>query len=51
MAVNQFLVGKYDVEDDLIVAMKAVTPADVKRVAEKYFDTKNYVVASVGVPE
>ena len=51
MAVNQFLVGKYDVEDDLITAMKAVTTADVKRVAEKYFDTKNYVVATVGAPE
>lgn len=51
MAVNQFLVGKHDVEDDLITAMKAVTPADIKRVAQKYFDTKNYVVASVGVPE
>jgi zinc protease len=51
MAVNQFLVGKYDVEDDLLTAMKAVTAADVKRVAQKYFDTKNYVLATVGAPE
>ncbi len=51
MAVNQFLVGKYDVEDDLISAMKSLTPADVKRVSEKYLDTKNYVVATVGAPE
>ncbi len=51
MAVNQFLVGKYDVEDDLISAMKAVTAADIKRVAQKYLDTKNYVLATVGAPE
>ncbi|MGB5107441.1 MAG: pitrilysin family protein [Candidatus Zixiibacteriota bacterium] len=51
MAVNQFLVGKYDVEDDLISAMKAVTSADIKRVAQKYLDTKNYVLATVGAPE
>ena len=51
MAVNQFLVGKYDVEDDLISSMKSVTAADVERVAQKYFDTKNYVAAAVGAPE
>lgn len=51
MAVNQFLVGRYDVEDDLIATMKALAPADIKRAAQKYFDTKNYVLATVGVPE
>jgi len=48
MAVNQFLVGKYDVEDDLIEALKKVTKDDVQRVAQKYFDTSNYVLATVG---
>jgi len=51
MAVNQFLVGKYDVEDDLIEALKKVTRDDVRRVAQKYFDTTNYVLATVGAPK
>ncbi len=51
MAVNQFIVGKYDVEDDLITAMKALTAADIRRVAQKYFDTQNYFLATVGAPE
>jgi zinc protease len=51
MAVNQFLVGKYDVEDDLIEALKKVTKDDVQRVAQKYFDTKNYVLSTVGAPK
>jgi len=50
MAVNQFLVGKYDVEDDLIAALKKVTAADIRRVTDKYFNTKNYYLASVGAP-
>jgi predicted Zn-dependent peptidase len=51
MAVNQFIIGKYDVEDDLISALKKVTQADVRRVAQKYFDTANYVLATVGAPK
>ncbi len=50
MAVNQLLSGRYDGEDYLIAAMKKLTPADIKRVAQTYFDTKNYVLATVGAP-
>lgn len=51
MAVNQFIIGKYDVEDDLISALKKVTTTDVRRVAQKYFDTTNFVLATVGAPK
>lgn len=51
MAVNEFIGTGYNYEDDLIAKLKAVTPEDVQRVAQKYFDTENYVLATVGAPK
>lgn len=51
MAVNQFVGVGYNYEDDLIAKLKSVTPEDVQRVSQKYFDTQNYVLATVGLPE
>ncbi len=51
MAVNQFIAGDYKAEEDLLSKMKELTPADVKAAAVKYFDTSNYVLATVAAPE
>lgn len=51
MAVNQFVGRGYDYEDDFIRQLREVTPEDVTRVAARYFDTKNYVLATVGAPD
>jgi predicted Zn-dependent peptidase len=51
MAVNQHIGMGYNYEDDLIAKLKLVTPEDVQRVARKYFDTENYVLATVGAPK
>lgn len=50
MAVNQFLGRGYDYEDNFIQQLDKVTPEDVQRVAAKYLDTANYVLATVGAP-
>jgi len=50
MAVDQFIDGDYKADDDLLTRMKKLTPADIKAVADKYFDTTNYVLATVAAP-
>ncbi len=48
MGVNQFKGLGYDYDEFYIEKIRAVTPEDVKRVAQTYLDTKNYVLAVVG---
>jgi len=48
MCKNQFLGVGYDYENDYLTKVRKVKPADVKSVAEVYFDTDNMVVATVG---
>ena len=48
MCRNQFLGVGYDYEDDYISKIRAVTPADIKRVVAAYFDTDNMVIATAG---
>jgi predicted Zn-dependent peptidase len=48
MCKNQFLGVGYDYENDYLNKVRKVKPADVKRVAQAYFDTDNMVMATVG---
>ncbi|GAF87866.1 unnamed protein product, partial [marine sediment metagenome] len=48
MGVNQFKGYGYDYDEFYIEKIRAVTPEDVRRVAQTYLDTKNYVLAVVG---
>jgi predicted Zn-dependent peptidase len=48
MCKNQFLGVGYDYENDYLSKVRKVTPEDVQRVAQAYFDTDNMVVATVG---
>ncbi|UCC79858.1 MAG: insulinase family protein [Candidatus Zixiibacteriota bacterium] len=48
MCKNEFLGVGYDYEDDYISKIRKVTPADIQRVVQDYFDTENMVIASAG---
>jgi predicted Zn-dependent peptidase len=48
MCRNEFLGVGYDYEDDYISKIRKVTPADIQRVVNEHFDTKNIVIASAG---
>ncbi len=48
MGVNEFKGAGYDYDDNYIDIITTATREDVKRVAEKYLDTKNYLLAVVG---
>jgi len=48
MGVNEFSGAGYEYDQNLIDMIQPVTREDVKRVAGKYLDTKNYVLAVVG---
>jgi zinc protease len=48
MAVNEFLGRGYDYHDRLADLVRAVSVEDVQRVAKQYFDTEDYVLATVG---
>ena len=48
MCKNEFLGVGYDYEDDYISKIRKVTPSDIRRVVNDYFDTENIVVASAG---
>lgn len=48
MGVNEFLGVGYDYDQKYIEKIRAVTKEKVKEVAQKYLDTKNYVLAVVG---
>jgi predicted Zn-dependent peptidase len=51
MAVNEFVGLGYDYQEELIAALREVTPEQIQQVAQKYFDTENYVLATVGAPK
>jgi len=48
MGVNEFLGAGYDYDEKHLEKIRAVTKEMVKEVAQKYLDTKNYVLAVVG---
>ncbi len=48
MGVNEYLGLGYDYEKRFVPAMQALTVDDIKAAAQKYFDTDNYVIATVG---
>jgi zinc protease len=48
MGVNEFKGLGYDYDEHYIDKIKKVTREDVKRVAQNYLDTENYVLAVVG---
>jgi predicted Zn-dependent peptidase len=48
MVVNEFLGLGYDYDDHMAEQMRAVTIEDVQRVAQMYFDTGDYILATVG---
>ena len=48
MGVNEFKGLGYDYDEFYIDHVRAVTRQDVKRVAQSYLDTKNYLIAVVG---
>jgi predicted Zn-dependent peptidase len=50
MAVNQFLGRGYAYEDNFIQRMRSISADDVRRVAQQYFNTTNYALASAGAP-
>ncbi|MCK4857824.1 MAG: insulinase family protein, partial [candidate division Zixibacteria bacterium] len=51
MAVSLFTGRGYNYEDDFLALLQQVTIEDVSRVAGKYFDTENYILATVGAPQ
>jgi len=48
MGVNEFKGVGYDYDDKYLEKLRAVTKEEVKKAAEKYLDTKNYVLSVVG---
>jgi zinc protease len=48
MGVNEFKGVGYDYDDKYLEKLRGVTKEEVKKVAEKYLDTKNYLLAVVG---
>jgi predicted Zn-dependent peptidase len=48
MAYYEFVGVPYSYDDDYLARLNKVTMADIKRVANQYFDTANYIVAYVG---
>lgn len=48
MGVNEFLGTGYDYDEKHLEKIRAVTTEQVKEAAQKYLDTKNYVLAMVG---
>jgi zinc protease len=48
MGVNEYLGLGYDYEKRFVPKMRALTADEVKAAAEKYFDTENYVITTVG---
>ncbi|HVP36530.1 MAG TPA: pitrilysin family protein [Terriglobales bacterium] len=48
MGVNEFLGAGYDYDEKHLEKIRAITKEQVKDVAQKYLDTKNYVLAVVG---
>ncbi|MEW5923682.1 MAG: pitrilysin family protein, partial [Candidatus Zixiibacteriota bacterium] len=48
MGVNEYLGLGYDYDDTYINKIRSVTAAHVSELAGKYFDTKNYVIATAG---
>lgn len=51
MGVDEFLGLGYDYSEHAARQVRAVRAADVQRVARKYFDPDNYVMATVGTAE
>ncbi|MBI3872050.1 MAG: insulinase family protein [candidate division Zixibacteria bacterium] len=48
MGVDLFLGRGFDYADKMSAQMRAVAAADIARVARRWFDTQNYVLATVG---
>ncbi|PKK82279.1 MAG: hypothetical protein CVT49_14495 [candidate division Zixibacteria bacterium HGW-Zixibacteria-1] len=48
MGVNEYLGLGYDYDDTYIDKIRSVTAAHVSELAGKYFNTKNYVIATAG---
>lgn len=48
MGIYEYLGVGYDYLDKMLEAMGKLSTADIKRVANKYFDTENYVLATAG---
>jgi zinc protease len=48
MGVNEYLGLGYDYEKEYIPRLRALTTTEVQAAAMKYFDTENYVLATVG---
>lgn len=48
MGVNEYLGLGYDYEKEYIEKLRALTVEDITAAAFKYFDTQNYVLATVG---
>ena len=48
MGLDEFLGLGYDYLDHMIGEIRAVRAADVQRVARQYFNTKDYIMATVG---
>jgi zinc protease len=48
MGVNEYLGLGYDYEKRYVPQLRATTSEEVKAAAVKYFDTENYVLATVG---
>jgi len=51
MGVNEFLGLGYDYDEKYIEKIRSVTREKIQEVAQKYLDTKNYVLAVVGKKE
>ncbi len=48
MCKNEFLGVGFDYEDDYLAKIRRVTPEDIQRVVNDYFDTENMVIATAG---
>ncbi len=48
MGVNEYLGLGYDYDDKYLDEIRRVTPEQVQQLAQKYFDTENYVIATAG---
>ncbi|MFH1699082.1 MAG: pitrilysin family protein [Candidatus Zixiibacteriota bacterium] len=48
MGINEYLELGYDYYDKYVSELRAVTAEQIKAAAQKYFDTQNYVMTTVG---
>ncbi len=48
MCKNEFLGVGYDYEEDYLTKIRRVTPEDIRRVVDDYFDTGNMVIGTAG---